>query len=615
MGLTRREAMKLGVAIGGLSPLGWMDEALAQYQNCPPADEFRPVRRSPQIQRFFLPLVTPNVLDPVKTDSDTDYYRVKIRADETYFDVPLAGSTNPVRLRIPYWGYEGEFLGPTIVQEQGRYSCVQFINQLDVIQPITPTERDANGCFLRGDAKPRPQYNDMVIHLHGMNSVPCYDGYALDIIPPGYYKNYIYPNDELGTFWYHDHAIDHTAENVQRGLAGMYLVVDRKRDQALNIPILDGYDIPLILQDREFEPDPDDTSTPKQVYRDRCFYDRGHNSFYGDVICVNGVPFPYLEVEPRPYRFRILNASPSRNYRLALSLAVSPANQAIPNADKTVGGKITVIGNDQDLLPAPIELLTSCQTLSIGMAERYDVMIDFSVYQPGEHVYLRNIGSTGMRDLDDRVSTIMQFRIKAGSTPIKMNLPAQLNKEFRVLAENQAPVTTRRFRFEQGGGKWVINGKGWDANRIDAKPTQNAYEIWEFVNPGSGWIHPVHPHLIKFQILSRNGKKPPCHQRGWKDVVMVHEFETVRVMMKFKPHKGIYMMHCHNLVHEDHMMMTQFEVIGEGNPANHPCSRSAEPMPGNGQLPELKRTETIPETDQDIGTDPQSCETKPSCSS
>jgi spore coat protein A, manganese oxidase len=205
----------------------------------------------------------------------------------------------------------------------------------------------------------------------------------------------------------------------------------------------------------------------------------------------------------------------------------------------------------------------------------------------------------------------MKFRVK-GTNPVKTVLPPVLNQDFRVLEEREAK-RTRRFRFEQGGRKWVINGKSWDADRSDANPTLGETEIWEFVNPGSGWIHPVHPHLIKFQILSRNGKKPPCHQRGWKDVVMVHEFETVRVIMKFKPHKGRYMMHCHNLVHEDHMMMTQFDVMGPGAPPDGPCSRSAQPVPRDGKLPAMKRTETIDDTEQDLGADPKPCETKPAC--
>jgi spore coat protein A, manganese oxidase len=598
MGLTRREAIKMGVAIGGLSPLGWTGAAIAQEVPRQCSDPNKALPFSPKIQRFVLPLTMPKVLSKTKSDGDTDYYNIRIQKGFKQYEVPLEGDNNPIQLKIPYWGYDGCFPGPTIVQDRHRYSYVRFVNELEQIKP-NPTERDEQGCFVRGPEKPRGQYNDMVIHLHGMNSVPYYDGYALDIIPPGYYKDYLYPNDEPGTFWYHDHTIDRTAENVQRGLAGMYWVVDRDRDQDLKLPT-EEYDLPLILQDREFEPDPTGSKTS---FIDRCFNDRGHNSFYGDVICVNGVPFPYLDVEPRQYRFRILNASPSRHFRLALSL---------PNRPNTVGGTITVIGNDQDLLPAPIPIDTGCQALSVGMAERYDVIIDFSDFDDQDQIFLRNIGSTGMRDSSDRVTTIMQFRVK-GKNPVKTQLPPVLNPEFHVLEEREAKPQRRRFRFEQGGPKWVINGKSWDAYRSDADPVLGETEIWEFVNPGSGWIHPVHPHLIKFQILSRNGKKPPCYQRGWKDVVMVHEFETVRVIMKFKPHKGRYMMHCHNLVHEDHMMMTQFDVGGLGAPQESPGARLAKPVPLDGKLPEMQRTETILETEPDRGPNLKPCETKSAC--
>jgi spore coat protein A, manganese oxidase len=643
MGLTRRTAIKLGVAIGGLSPLGWLDAAIANEHNQPDCPKFLSGRNnipkdlekpafSPQIKRFTLPLAIPDVLPP-KIEGGVAHYTIEIKEGlQEYRDVELETGEDRITLKIPYRGYEGLFPGPTMIQKEGQPACVRFINRLPKIVD-DPIEKDSQGCFVRPEYHPsgmRQQVNDAVIHLHGMNSQPYYDGYALDVIPPNYYKDYSYPNDEAGTFWYHDHALDHTAENVHRGLAGMYLVQNEQRDQKeLELPS-GTYDIPLMLQDREFEPDP---AGDARVFTDRVpFNNHCSNSFYGDVICVNGVPFPYLEVERRQYRFRILNASPSRHFRLALSQPKPTSEwdhddyQIRRKADKTVGGTITVIGNDQDLLPEPVPVVTNCRAISIGMAERYEVIIDFSGYQPGEAVFLRNVGATGMQDSDDRASTIMQFRIM-NSTPESNPLQSKLNEKFVVLDPKQS-VQTRRFRFEQGGGMWVINGKGWSEHQVVADPHLMDYEIWEFVNPGSGWIHPVHPHLVKFQILSRNGRKPPCHQRGWKDVVMVHEFETVRVLMRFKPHMGRYMMHCHNLVHEDHMMMTQFDVFDvERDAAGQPIKGAdgklklirAEKSPGaesakpiTSPMPALKY-EPYPEEVEDKGDPSLPCERKPSC--
>jgi spore coat protein A, manganese oxidase len=335
------------------------------------------------------------------------------------------------------------------------------------------------------------------------------------------------------------------------------------------------YDVPLILQDRRFRQDGQLAD----------FDDNGGRSLYGDMIFVNGTPYPKLEVERRKYRFRILNASVSRNYRLALSRidrnAILDPNGcedrsgsdglAYRNYSES-GDRLIVIGNDEGLLAKPA-LIVPPNALSIGIAERYDIIIDFSKYDAGDKVFLRNVGFTGTLDNDARTHTIMRFDVVNGDRDTS-EIP-EILREVEDIPESQA-TQVRTFRFERNEGKWKINNRLWDESEkfTIANPKLNAIEIWEFVNPGSGWVHPVHPHLLRFRILDRNGRPPQPYESGPKDVVMVGEFQKVRVLARICPHEGKYMMHCHNLVHEDKAMMTQFEV---GKNGLSPHDRPAKP--------------------------------------
>ncbi len=514
MTFTRREALKWGLVGGGtlLLPWGVAEPASAQF--------------SPQIPRFELPLRVPPTLQPVRSDKDTDYY--EIIAQKAPVEI-LPGLTTEI------WSYNGITPGPTIRQQGGKRSqggkesIVRFINKLD---------KDAQGNDI-----------DLSTHLHGMASFPHYDGYAEDLIPPGYFKDYVYPNDRASTLWYHDHSIDTTSRNVYMGLAGMYIVED-EFDRNLRLP-QGEYDIPLILQDKRFGAD------------GKLIFDDGDGrSVYGDIILVNGVPWPRLEVANRKYRFRLLNASASRHFNLVLSRF--PEGQ-------TSGDKIILIGSDGGLLSSPVAFKAPYQTLPIVIAERYDIIIDFSEYPIGSQVYLRNVGFTGTIDTSTRSHTLMRFDVVRQERD-DSELPATL-REVRPITI-PANVTRRTFRFERSNGQWKINNKTWNKNRVDANPNPGDVEIWELVNPGSGWVHPVHIHMIDLQVLSRNGRPPRPYERGWKDVFHVGEFETVRVVGQFGRRDeegfgeyltGKYMIHCHNLVHEDHAMMTQFEV-GQGGP-------------------------------------------------
>ena len=210
-----------------------------------------------------------------------------------------------------------------------------------------------------------------------MASLPQYDGYANDLISPGCYKDYIYPNNRASTLWYHDHAVHNTSRNVYMGLAGMYIVEDQYE---LDLPLPKGeYDVPLIIQDKSFAAD-----------GSLVFDNRGQKGVYGDVMLVNGVPWPRMEVANRKYRFRVLNAGASRTCHLALSK-----------------GDLIVIGTDAGLISAPVKT----KTLRLGMAERYGFIIDFSQYPIGTRVVLQNLPGSSNIDRDARTNQIMCFDV------------------------------------------------------------------------------------------------------------------------------------------------------------------------------------------------------------
>lgn len=490
---TRREALKLGAIAAGslLLPIALQHRSYAVTAGSPQPTPF-------QVKLPILP-----VLQPVRSDETTDYYQITMNKSQVEI---LPGLTTEI------WAYNGIAPGPTIRQYRDRQSVVRFINNLD-----TSTS----------------------IHLHGMASLPQYDGYAEDVLPPDYYKDYIYPNNRAATLWYHDHATHNTARNVYMGLAGMYIVQDKVE---LDLPLPKGeYDVPLIIQDKIF-------ATNGSLIYDH----NNHNGLMGDVILVNGAPWPKMEVANRKYRFRVLNASNSRAYKLALS----------------TGDDLIVIGTDSGLMGAPVRT----KDLRIGMAERYEFIVDFSKYPLGTQVVLQNLGVRNNKDYDG-TNQIMRFEVVRSEND-DSSIPSEL-RTFQPLLRSSA-VRTRRWTFDHRNEMWVINGKAWDKNRIDANPGLGDIEIWNFINNARDWFHPVHVHLVDFQILDRNRQPPLPYERGWKDVVYMGEGDNIRVIARFAPHQGKYMMHCHNTVHEDHDMMTQFQV-GNGGP--DPMSAPAKPLP------------------------------------
>ena len=450
---------------------------------------------------------------PKVSIGDTDYF--------TITQQQVKAQILPDR-QTTIWGYNGTTPGPTIYVDQHRKAVVRQI------------------CALP-DRHPELGYNVWTsTHLHGSCSLPEYDGYASDITTPGAFKDYQYPNiQDARTLWYHDHGVHITANNAYMGLAAQYIL---HSDAELALPIPHGhYDLPMILKDAMF-----------QENGDLVIDDNNENGIYGDVILVNGVPWPRMEVEPRKYRFRVLNASVSRSYDLSLD----------------TGEPLVVIGTDGGLMPAP----QPCGHVKVGMAERYEIVIDFSKYQPGQKVTLKNRSPDNNIDYDT-TGVVCQFVVGAHVTDPRSNeIPQDLNPNMNVMGLKESDAkTTRLMRFERKDGHWTVNGQTWedvvnsDYELTVANPGLGDVEIWELENPSGGWFHPVHIHLVDFKVLDRNGRPPEDWEKGPKDVVYVGENEKVRVIMRFENQVGRYMMHCHNLVHEDHDMMVQFEVGGGGH--------------------------------------------------
>jgi FtsP/CotA-like multicopper oxidase with cupredoxin domain len=206
-----------------------------------------------------------------------------------------------------------------------------------------------------------------------------------------------------------------------------------------------------------------------------------------------------------------------------------------------------------------------------GGAERYEVLIDFRKYKTGQRIELRNLSNKNNVDYD-YTGKIMAFDVTDErvdiTDPTWNRIPTALVGSEPMSLTTKQSVKTRSFRVKRNDttNMWTINEDSWQDviasgyKRVIADPALNSVEIWEIENKSGGWFHPLHIHLVDFQVISRNGKAPFAYERGPKDVVYVGEGETVRLLMKFTPHTGVYMMHCHNLPHEDHDMMAQFRV-------------------------------------------------------
>lgn len=473
---------------------------------------------------FSIPFAVPPVASPVNTTGGIDRYRITM-APRTAQIIP--------GLNTPMYAYNGSFPGPTIRATKNRPVKARFVNKLPTFNSAWNYEPTTS------------------LHLHGSASLPQYDGYASDLTRPGQYKDYVWSNAQTSrTLWYHDHAAHHTAQNVLMGLAGQYHIID-PAESTLGLPTGE-FDVPITISDAMFE-----TSGALT------FSLGDKDGIWGDVILVNGRPWPAMRVKRRKYRFRILNASISRSYRLALDS----------------GAPITVIGSDAGLLPAPV----NTSDLILGISERYDVVIDFGALRAGTRVVLRNL-PLDYNDDYPNTDRVMAFDVVSDAFSTTNNrVPSVLSPNHPALAHQPSEsVATRTYETVRVNDEWTINGRTWhqvaasNFTLVDGTPQFGTVETWNLTNPHGGWTHPAHIHGVDFRILSRNGRPPRPYEAGPKDVAHIGANETVTVLMCFEL-AGKYMIHCHNLFHEDHDMMSQFEVIGA--PSYSPFAAPAQNLP------------------------------------
>lgn len=475
--------------------------------------------------QFHTTLPIPAELKPTRRTADTDYYEIRQTA-ATAEIVP--------GLRTPIWGYNGTFPGPTILQNPGRRVVVSHRNDLPVPTVVHlhggTTPHDSDG-YPTDFVLPDPKYGTFAA-MPAMGSMPAMTD--PDAIVTRQTRDYTYPEQpRAGTLWYHDHRMDFTAASVYRGLAGFHIAHDTA-EQSLGLPS-GARDVPLMIADRAFAADgsfrypaldPTMRSTPGV---DESFM----NGVMGDVILVNGAPWPAMKVDTARYRFRILNASNARTYLLALQ----------DSTGKSVG--FTQIGTDHGLLAAPL----AQDAIQIAEAERFDVIIDFSGHKVGDQITMLNQLGSGS------TAVVMRFEV-ARATGDSSKVPDKLSTVDPI--NPTSGMIQRTVKFHRGGDGWTINGRAYDPAYSEADVPAGTTELWTIT---SDFHHPFHIHNATMQVISRDGDEPGPYDLGWKDTVFVNQGERVQLAIQFSTLKGRYVFHCHNLEHEDMGMMANFRIV------------------------------------------------------
>jgi blue copper oxidase len=383
--------------------------------------------------------------------------------------------------------YNNLFPGPTWEARTGDWVTTQLANYLD--QPT-------------------------ITHWHGLIVDFENDGGPLlSAEPNGGTYDYHFPIiQRAGLNFYHAHPHMLTGEQVCLGLAGAFVIRDDEED-ALDLPS-GPYEVPLIIRDASFDNKGD------------LVYNPSSSGFKGKFPLVNGTLRPYLNVDRGVYRFRMLNAANARVFNLAFSN----------------GAPFLLIGNDGGLLQSP----ATVGSIELSMAERVDVLVDFSHLAPGQIVSLRCQSAKW-----DLISFVVNNASGVSYTP-----PSVLST---ITPLSGPAVPTRTFSFD---GMSRINGKVYDHLRLDFTVPFGVTERWRFRTGGNA-PHPVHVHGTSFQVVARYGGRNRLYpwEGGWKDTVLLNNKETVDVLLRFDAYRGLYVMHCHQLEHESMGMMVNFEVV------------------------------------------------------
>jgi len=494
-----------------------------------------PLLKPDSLERFVDPLPIPGVIrpkgnrpHPEHPATSIPYYHLAMRqlACKTHRDM------KPTRV----WCFGESFPGPTFETRSGEPMLVEWANELPKSH-FLPIDYNVHGAD-----KNKPPVR-AVTHLHGGKVPAKSDGYPEDWFVPGKSAIYLYPNNqEAAQLWYHDHALGITRLNVYAGLFGNFFIRDAVED-ALNLP-KGKYEVPLTLCDRSFDlghqlyypvsPDPESLWV---------------SEVFGDAILANGKLFPFLEVEPRKYRFRLLNAANGRFFHLALSS----------------GQEFHQIGTDLGLLHAPVAL----KNLVIAPGERADLILDFSSHAEEKIV------------VTDDALTVMQFRVSNETTQDTSSLPSTLRPVPRIpesaAVKNRMLTLGEKDDMASNPVMMLLNNAHWDMP-VTENPAIDSVEIWNFLNFTDD-SHPIHLHMVRFQILDRRQFEPEYYYKGgrieyigpvvppapneagWKDTVQAHPGMVTRIIARFEGYPGRYVWHCHILEHEDNEMMRPYDVV------------------------------------------------------
>ncbi len=564
------------------------------------------------------------------------------------YTVAMASFTQqilPPSMNLPtaVWGYGGEANdaltgaslglvqsspGPTFEATRGIPIQVEWQNNISspYLFAVNPTIHWANPSNYSGFTTPFPAYPPgfsgvqspvpLVTHLHGGQNQSFYDGgpegwftssgqhgpaYSTYIKADSNASVYYYPNTQQPTtLWYHDHALGVTRLNVMSGLAGFYLIRETNgSDKVAPLLPTGKYEMPLVIQDRTFNTD--GSINYPYVGADTVVHPYWVNSFLGNAIMVNGKVWPNMNVDMGQYRFRILNGSNTRFYEIKFSNGMS----------------FIQIGSDGGYLQAPITLTS----LLLAPAERADIIVDFSNLSPGKTVILQNSALTSnTAEETQTVGQIIQFTAtsQTGTTPFSLaQAPTPFNPTLPVGSFPTLPTATKQrilTLFEVTNQNSImeealLDGQNWSAP-ISEKPEVGATEDWIIVNPTMDQ-HPIHLHLIQFQLVQReafdptaymedwialNGEPPLTHptvnvpdlshylsnlvippqpyEQGWKDTILVNSSEVVTLRVRFAQQDGTgfpfdatagpgYVWHCHLLEHEDNEMMRPYQVTSK----------------------------------------------------
>jgi len=554
---------------------------------------------------------------------------IAARVDATggqHFEMEMSETTQWLGLVTPanqplmtkVWGYgvvgSGvSYPGPTFVTARDQRITVTWNNHLPGTH-LLPVDMKVHLAHPTGGIP-------AVTHLHGGHTESASDGLPEAWFTQGFAQtgphfvkpNYVYDNDqEAATLWYHDHALGITRLNVYAGLAGFYLLRDSNENSLIGSGVLPAgpYEIETVVQDRMFDQTgalyyPSDDPDLAAGFPPLPVGPSVLPEFFGDFVLVNGGAWPYLSVEPRKYRIRLLNGSDSRFYVFELHEETAATPQTFLQ-----------IGTDDGLLPKALDL----QRLLLAPGERADLVLDFSSFAAGTQLMLKNFGpdspfkgfnadgtlsdgAGGVEPAADPATTgqILKFVVDLpmdGSVPDATVMKStKLRSSIKKLKQTGATRQLVLFegldsygRLQPMLGTLDQGSRAW-FEPITETPTVNDVELWEIYNATED-AHPIHLHLVAFQLLERQpflgsvapksqpqhdgslgvggtltvdrllpGKMMPAkNEEGWKDTAVMLPGQVTRVIAKFD-REGRYVWHCHILSHEDHEMMRPYEVL------------------------------------------------------